>query len=79
MCGTVFTKNTTWSLPTTGRRLRYECSGESGQRHAETFSGLLFGLMLGIGSGIPTLPTDLDIRLGDVVISQPNKTFGGVV
>ena len=44
-----------------------------------TFTGLRFGLMVGIGGGIPNLPKGLDIRLGDVVISQPDKTFGGVV
>lgn len=44
-----------------------------------TFSGLRFGLMVGIGGGIPNLPKGLDVRLGDVVISQPDKTFGGVV
>ncbi|KIW54609.1 hypothetical protein PV05_06958 [Exophiala xenobiotica] len=44
-----------------------------------TFSGLRFGLMVGIGGGIPNLPKGLDIRLGDVVISQPHRTFGGVV
>jgi len=44
-----------------------------------TFTGLRFGLMVGIGGGIPNLPKGLDIRLGDVVISQPDKTYGGVV
>ncbi|RMZ87896.1 hypothetical protein DV736_g4876, partial [Chaetothyriales sp. CBS 134916] len=44
-----------------------------------TFTGLRFGLMVGIGGGIPNLSNDLDIRLGDVVISQPDKTYGGVV
>jgi nucleoside phosphorylase len=44
-----------------------------------TFSGLRFGLMVGIGGGIPNLQKGLDIRLGDVVISQPDKTYGGVV
>lgn len=43
-----------------------------------TFSGLWFGLMVGIGGGIPNLPKGLDIHLGDVVISQPDKTFRGV-
>src|SRR5690242_10505284 len=38
-----------------------------------TFPGLRFGLMVGIGGGIPNLEKGLDIRLGDVVISQPNK------
>ncbi|KAK5216914.1 hypothetical protein LTR47_011919 [Exophiala xenobiotica] len=43
-----------------------------------TFTGLRFGLMVGIGGGIPNLSKDLDIRLGDVVMSQPDKTFGGL-
>lgn len=34
-----------------------------------TFSGLRFGLIVGIGGGIPNLYKGLDIRLGDVVIS----------
>ncbi|EXJ82734.1 hypothetical protein A1O3_06549 [Capronia epimyces CBS 606.96] len=42
-----------------------------------TFTGLRFGLMLGIGGGVPT--PQKDIRLGDVVISQPEQTHGGVV
>jgi hypothetical protein len=44
-----------------------------------TFSGLRFGLMVGIGGGIPNLDKGVDIRLGDVVVSQPDKTHGGVV
>lgn len=44
-----------------------------------TFPGLRFGFMVGIGGGIPNLPKGLDICLGDVVISQPDKTFGVVV
>lgn len=42
-----------------------------------TFKGLRFGLMVGIGGGVPS--AEVDIRLGDVVVSQPDKTFGGVV
>ncbi|KAJ6044435.1 nucleoside phosphorylase domain-containing protein [Penicillium canescens] len=38
---------------------------------------LKFGLLVGIGGGVPTEETD--IRLGDVVISQPNGEYGGVV
>jgi nucleoside phosphorylase len=37
-----------------------------------TFTGLRFGLMVGIGGGIPNLQKGLDIRLGDVMISQPD-------
>jgi nucleoside phosphorylase len=41
------------------------------------FSSIRFGLMVGIGGGVPS--TDSDIRLGDVVVSQPGKGHGGVV
>jgi hypothetical protein len=36
----------------------------------KTFTGLRFGLMVGIRGGIPNLPKGQDIRLGDVV-DQP--------
>ncbi|KAL9096309.1 MAG: hypothetical protein Q9165_001306 [Trypethelium subeluteriae] len=42
-----------------------------------TFRELRFGLMVGIGGGVPS--AEADIRLGDVVIGQPDRTFGGVV
>jgi nucleoside phosphorylase len=41
------------------------------------FTSVRFGLLVGIGGGIPG--EDDDIRLGDVVISKPTKDFGGVV
>lgn len=44
-----------------------------------TFKGLRFGLMIGIGGAIPNLKTGRDIRLGDIVVSQPDDTHGGVV
>jgi nucleoside phosphorylase len=44
-----------------------------------TFTKLRFGLMVGIGGGIPKLEKEIDIRLGDVVVSQPDKTHGGVI
>jgi hypothetical protein len=37
-----------------------------------------FGLMVGIGGGIPRPGGNVDIRLGDVVVSQPESTHGGV-
>ncbi|KAE8153045.1 ankyrin repeat-containing domain protein [Aspergillus avenaceus] len=53
---------------------------------ATTASNLLFsfpqikiGLLVGIGGGIPRLEQDHDIRLGDVVVSQPEGRAGGVV
>lgn len=43
-----------------------------------TFPQIRFGLMVGIGAGVPALP-DRDIRLGDVVVSKPGDDNGGVV
>jgi nucleoside phosphorylase len=42
-----------------------------------TFTSIRFGLMVGIGGGVPSV--EADVRLGDVVISQPHATNGGVV
>lgn len=43
-----------------------------------TFSqSLRIGLMVGIGGGIPS--AENDIRLGDIVVSQPEGTCGGVL
>ncbi|EXJ77319.1 hypothetical protein A1O3_09545 [Capronia epimyces CBS 606.96] len=44
-----------------------------------TLTGLRFGLLVGIGGGIPDHRSGRDIRLGDIVVSQPDHTFGGVV
>ena len=41
------------------------------------FKGIRFGLMVGIGGGVPS--AEADVRLGDVVVSQPRWSFGGVV
>jgi nucleoside phosphorylase len=41
------------------------------------FASLRFGLMVGIGGGVPS--AESDVRLGDVVISQPHMQYGGVV
>lgn len=42
-----------------------------------TFKGIQFGLMVGIRGGV--LSIEVDIRLGDIVVSQPDWIFGGVV
>ncbi len=42
-----------------------------------TFPHLRFGLMVGIGGGIPS--EDNDIRLGDICVSLPTEQHGGVV
>ncbi|KAF7180704.1 hypothetical protein CNMCM7691_009995 [Aspergillus felis] len=42
-----------------------------------TFPKLQYGLLVGIGGGAPS--EKVDIRLGDVVVSKPTRTYGGVV
>ena len=42
-----------------------------------TFPSIRFGLMVGIGGGVPTAKND--IRLGDVVVSKPTVLGSGVV
>ncbi|KAL2852554.1 nucleoside phosphorylase domain-containing protein [Aspergillus pseudodeflectus] len=42
-----------------------------------TFPQIQSALMVGIGGGAPT--PDVDIRLGDVVVSKPTGTSGGVI
>ncbi|OLN87733.1 Ankyrin repeat domain-containing protein 50-like protein 3 [Colletotrichum chlorophyti] len=42
-----------------------------------TFKSIRFGLMVGIGGGAPS--GTQDIRLGDIVVSQPSGTSGGVI
>ncbi|KAL4739076.1 hypothetical protein BDV11DRAFT_170455 [Aspergillus similis] len=41
------------------------------------FTSVRFGLMVGIGGGVPSEHSD--IRLGDVVVSRPENNHGGVV
>lgn len=42
-----------------------------------SFESLRFGLMVGIGGGVPS--AEADVRLGDVVVSQPANGHGGVI
>ncbi|KAI9927565.1 hypothetical protein AWENTII_006393 [Aspergillus wentii] len=42
-----------------------------------TFTAIQFGLMVGIGGGVPG--TAEDVKLGDVVVSKPTREYGGVV
>jgi hypothetical protein len=42
-----------------------------------TFTALRFGLMVGIGGGAPDAQND--IRLGDVMVSRPEGSVGGVI
>lgn len=43
-----------------------------------SFPGIRFGLLVGIGGGV-WFPGGPDVRLGDVVVSQPDGAHGGVV
>jgi nucleoside phosphorylase len=42
-----------------------------------SFPAVRFGLLVGIGGGVPSL--DTDIRLGDVAVSRPRGEYSGVV
>ncbi|KAJ0425454.1 nucleoside phosphorylase domain-containing protein [Aspergillus carlsbadensis] len=47
-----------------------------------TFPKIRFGLMVGVGGGAPGPPSSdpcEDLRLGDVVVSNPDKDCGGVI
>ncbi|OWT43043.1 ankyrin repeats (3 copies) domain-containing protein [Pochonia chlamydosporia 170] len=46
-------------------------------RMKSKFTSIRFSLVVGVGGGVPS--TETDIRLGDVVISQPYLQHGGVV
>ncbi|KAF2022441.1 kinesin, partial [Setomelanomma holmii] len=46
-------------------------------RMVSRFRSIRFGLMVGVGGGVPS-PT-VDVRLGDVVVSHPFRQHGGVV
>ncbi|OJJ30904.1 hypothetical protein ASPWEDRAFT_54236 [Aspergillus wentii DTO 134E9] len=46
------------------------------QQMKARFRSVRFGLMVGVGGGVPSTA---DIRLGDVVVSQPHSGHGGVV
>jgi nucleoside phosphorylase len=48
-----------------------------GTRMQLKFPSIHIGLMVGIGGGVPSARAD--VRLGDVVISQPQSGYGGVV
>ncbi|KAF4855885.1 Kinesin light chain [Colletotrichum siamense] len=62
-------------------------SGQMGTNSAATvasqmkssFPSLRFGLLVGIGGGVPNVEENVDIRLGDVVVSQPSGQYGGVI
>lgn len=50
-----------------------------GKDITRTFPQMRLILLVGIAGGIPHLSKHVDIRLGDIVVSQPSGAFGGVV
>lgn len=52
-------------------------AGTVANQMISTFRSIRFGLMVGVGAGVPT--RSIDIRLGDVVVSTPTERYGGVV
>ncbi|KAF9638105.1 Ankyrin-3 [Lasiodiplodia theobromae] len=69
-------------------------AAQAATRMLASFSGIRFGLLVGIGGAIPRFdkregggvfcqqllrPDDPDVRLGDVVVSQPDGNSGGVI
>jgi nucleoside phosphorylase len=43
------------------------------------FPSIRFGLLVGVGGGVPDEEDDIDIRLEEVIISKPTATFDEVV
>ncbi|PLB51310.1 purine and uridine phosphorylase [Aspergillus steynii IBT 23096] len=58
-------------------------AGRAATNMLRTFLNIKFGLLVGVGGGVPKPPNAedayQDIRLGDVVVSQPNEGHGGVL
>ena len=75
-CGRVGEHNVVIACLPTGQTGTNPAASVASQMQS-AFTSIRFGLMIGIGGGVPS--EDVDIRLGDVVVSTPHKTHGGVV
>jgi nucleoside phosphorylase len=75
-CGRVGEHNVVIACLPEGQTGTNSAAAVAGQMKS-TFSSTRFGLMVGIGGGVPS--EEADLRLGDVVVSKPHKTHGGVV
>ncbi|QKX64622.1 uncharacterized protein TRUGW13939_11797 [Talaromyces rugulosus] len=62
--------------PSAGEKLGRPAATVAAQIRS-SFPSIQFALIVGIGAGVPTAKAD--IRLGDVVVSQPNSLNGGIV
>jgi nucleoside phosphorylase len=63
------------SLPTTGNTSAATVITQL----RNTFKQIRFGLLVGIGGGVPTRTDDGLIRLGDVVVSKPTRDHSGAI
>lgn len=75
-CGRIGEHNVVIACLPTGQTGTSSAAAVASQMHS-AFTCIRFGLMVGIGGGVPN--DEVDIRLGDVVVSSPNKVHGGVV
>ncbi|KAK4945243.1 hypothetical protein LTR10_015402 [Elasticomyces elasticus] len=50
-----------------------------GMQLMNDFPSVRFGLLVGIGGGLPDEEGKVDIHLGDIVVSKPSGTEGGVI
>jgi nucleoside phosphorylase len=63
------------SLPTTGNT----SAATVVTQLRNTFKQIRFGLLVGIGGGVPTRTDNGPIHLGDVVVSKPEQTHSGAI
>ncbi|KAJ4984272.1 hypothetical protein SVAN01_10241 [Stagonosporopsis vannaccii] len=75
-CGSIGEHNVVTACLPNGRIGTNSAAAVAAQMQS-AFTSIQFGLMVGIGGGVPS--EEVDIRLGDVVVSSPHETHGGVV
>ncbi|KAF2398579.1 purine and uridine phosphorylase [Trichodelitschia bisporula] len=64
----------------TPNRIGLQDAGVTAQAMLSSFPSIKFGLLVGIGGGVPQGPNQpLDVRLGDVVVSTENGHESGVI
>jgi nucleoside phosphorylase len=61
----------------TGGRMGTAPAAVVAENMRRTFKNIRFSLVVGIGGGVPS--SGEDIRLGDVVVSYPNRSYTGIV
>lgn len=76
--GNIAQHNVVLSVLPQGRYGKVSAATVGNQMRA-TFRNIKLWLMVGIGGGVPSLHDINDVRLGDVVVSTPSGTHGGVI